>query len=251
MINIKKLINYLDTYLETNNIKDYTHNGLQVEGNKNISKIAYGVSASLELFKNAHKKNCNTIIVHHGLFWGDTFSIKTYTKKRLSYLLKNNINLLAYHLPLDRHKIIGNNISLINLFNCTNVEGFGLCKGKEIGYKASFNKEKDIESIIKVLKKNISKEIMHYNFKNNKIKTFAIVSGGATSSINEAIDNEIDLFISGENSEYIQEICRETGISFISLGHYNSEKLGILNLKKHIEKKFQIKGHYIDVPNNA
>jgi len=248
-MNTTKLLDYLNSYLEINNIKDYAYNGLQVEGDSNITNIAYGVSASLNLFKEAKNNNCNTIIVHHGLFWDNIKYIKNYLKDRLLFLLSNNINLIAYHLPLDKHKELGNNINLIKLFKPSKIKEWGLYNNKEIGYYGELDNYLELSNIIDILKQNIEINPSYYNYNNKKIKSLAVISGGSSDAINQAIDANIDLFITGENKEYIQEICKETGIAYLALGHYNSEKLGIMSLKDHIKNKFNIDGRFIDIPN--
>lgn len=245
----KALINYLNKYLEINTIKDYAYNGLQVEGSQNITKIAYGVSASLSLFKEAKKHKCNTIIVHHGLFWDNIKYIKNYLKDRLLFLLENNINLLAYHLPLDKHKEIGNNINLIKLFNPIIIKEWGIYNGKEIGFRADLKDPTNINKIIKILKEQININPIYYSYNKKKIKSIGVISGGSSDAINQAIDENLDLFITGENKEYIQEICKESNIAYLAIGHYNSEKQGVISLKDHLENKFNLAGVFIDIPN--
>lgn len=250
MLTRLELLKYLNSYLNIKSIKDSALNGLQVEGTDKIFKICFGVSASLELFKKAKEKGCDTIIVHHGIFWGKVQPIKSYFKNRLEFLLVNKLNLVAYHLPLDKHEILGNNISLINLFKVKNITSFGIYNGKEIGYSATLNLKSSFKNIEKVLIQKLKCKTVSYNT-NKPIKSIAIVSGGASEHIYEAIDQNIDLFITGENAEYMKELCRESKTSFIALGHYSSEKLGIINLQKHLELTFNVKTIFIDIPNLA
>jgi dinuclear metal center YbgI/SA1388 family protein len=245
----KTLEKFLNDYLEKDKIKDSSLNGLQVEGSENIKKIALGVSANLEFFKKSLKKGADTFITHHGLFWGKPISIKNYFKNRIKILLENNINLFAYHLPLDKHEKIGNNICLAKLLNLKKIKPFGAYNNIPIGFMGKLTKEKTLKEIQTIIEKQINTKANVLKFKNKKVSSIAIVSGGASSLINEAIDEDIDLFITGEITEYVQEICRESKVNYMHIGHYNSEKLGIKNLGKVIEKKFKVKTFFIDVPN--
>ncbi|MCR5504730.1 MAG: Nif3-like dinuclear metal center hexameric protein [Elusimicrobiaceae bacterium] len=218
-------------------------NGLQVEGTDKINKIIFGVSASKALFEIAVKEKAQMIIVHHGLFWGHEHKITGVFGSRIKYLIKNDLNLLAYHLPLDKHPKFGNNIGLSKLLGLKNLKPFGTYKGLKIGFIGTLPKAESFGNIFKTLGGE------GLNFGPKTIKTVAIVSGGAHDMLEEAIDHKADLYICGSRDEYVQELAREGKINFIAMGHYNSEKLGVLALKNYIEKKYKISTKFIDIKN--
>lgn len=218
-------------------------NGLQVEGVKEIKKIVFGVSANMALFEAAVKKGAQMLIVHHGLLWGHEHKLTGVFGARIRFLIKHDLNLVAYHLPLDKHPVLGNNAGLAKLLGLKNLKPFGTYKGLKIGFKGNLNKPKSFESIFNVLGGE------GLNFGPKKIKTVAIVSGGAHEMLEEAIIEKADLYICGSRDEYVQELAREGKINFIAMGHYNSEKLGILALKKYIDKKYKVSTEFIDIKN--
>jgi dinuclear metal center YbgI/SA1388 family protein len=250
MVQRSTLIKFLDNYLEAQLVKDVAMNGLQVEGKKEIEKIALGVSASLELFQKAKDLKTDAIIVHHGLFWGQAVPIKGFLKERINTLLKADINLMAYHLPLDKHPVIGNNAQILKLFKATkHIEPFAKYNGQMIGFRAQFDNPLTIQEIIKIIETKLFTKAFCLSYGKNSIEKIAVVSGAASETIYEAINEDVDLLITGETAEYIPELVKESKINFISAGHYNSERLGIIALGKLIEEEFNIKAEFIDVPN--
>ena len=246
----EKIVQFLNEYLEINLFNDRAMNGLQVEGKDEVNSIVVGVSASTQLFTKAVEQNADMVIVHHGLFWGETFPIKGFVRERLWVLLKNKINLLAYHLPLDTHPIVGNNAQLIKLLDVKSAAPFGKYKGNTIGYKAELKNTVKIEDIIDILKTKLGSSCISYPFGKEQISKVGFVSGGAPDMIYQAIDDKIDLFITGEASEWMQEVAREAKINFIAAGHYNTETLGVKALAEVLKEQFNVKIQFIDVPNS-
>lgn len=245
----EKIVSFLDSYLDIKNIKDSSQNGLQCEGCENVKKIVFGVSISLKLIEEAAREKADMIIVHHGLLWGRSNIFKGPYKKKLEILFKNNINLLAYHLPLDKHIKVGNNAQIMNYFGAKQIKPFGVYDGETIGLKGSFTKQKHLDKIIKTLSDKLYSKTLCFGFGPEKIKTLGVISGGAQSMFPQAIDKNLDLYITGEVSEFVQEMARENKINFISAGHYNSEKTGIWALEKLIKSKFKVETKFIDIPN--
>jgi len=218
-------------------------NGLQVEGAKEIKKIVFGVSANMALFEAAVKKGAQMLIVHHGLLWGHEQKLTGVFGARIRFLIKNDLNLVAYHLPLDKHPAMGNNAGLAKMLGLKNLKPFGTYKGLKIGFKGNLAKPKSFESIFKMLGGE------GLSFGPKQIKTVTVVSGGAHDMLEEAVQEKADLYICGSRDEYVQELAREGKINFIAMGHYNSEKLGILALKKYIDKKYKVSTEFIDIKN--
>lgn len=218
-------------------------NGLQVEGRPEVRKIIFGVSANMALFKAAKERKADMIIVHHGLLWGHEQKITGNFGKRISFLIKNDLNLVAYHLPLDKHPTLGNNAMLAKTLGLKNLKPFGVYHDIKIGFKGVLPRPVDFKKITKLL----GGECLSFGPK--KVKTIAVVSGGAHEMLSQAIEEKVDLYICGSRDEYIQEMAREGQINFIAMGHYNSEKLGILALKKYIENKYKVSAEFIDIKN--
>ncbi len=244
-----KITRFINEYLKIRDFADSSFNGLQVEGKSEVKKILFAVSYSKTIGDYAAKNDFDTIIVHHGILWGKEQPITGIFKKRIEPLLKNEINLLGYHIPLDADPRIGNNISLIKLFTAKNITPFGDYKGKKIGFKAVFKKPVELNEIMETVKKNISKNPLVLNFGKKKINSLAVVSGGASSFFEQAICEKIDLYITGEPSEYVFELARESETNFIAAGHYGTEVFGIKNLQNLIRKKFKLKTEFLDTQN--
>lgn len=241
MVERDTLVKDLNKYLDV--AANPEHNGLQVQGKKQINKIAFGVSATMALFEEAKNFGADMIIVHHGLFWNKVQTITGVFGQRIAFLTKNDINLAGYHLPLDKHPIIGNNACLAKLLKLKDLKPFGTYHGQEIGLIGKTTKSCDIKKIHEILKG----EALFFGPK--QVKTVAIVSGGAHDMLEEASLAKADLYITGSRDEYITEYCREAKINFIAMGHYNSERLGIQALMNYVSKKFKVQTKFIDIQN--
>ena len=244
-----ELTNYLNTYLRINEFKDTASNGLQVEGKDEIRKIVTGVSANIELFEKSIELKADAIIVHHGIIWD--FEHPVYQgsyKKRIKLLLENDINLYGYHLPLDAHKELGNNARLAQILGLKNIEPFGEYKGQFIGFKGEY-KLKQAEIVFDLVKKEINANAIIFPYGPDKINTVGVVSGGAQKEVKQAVLHGMDLYLTGEVSEYILHYVKEEGIHFIAAGHYATERFGVLALGKHIKEKFDLDVKFVDIPN--
>lgn len=246
MTTAKQIAEFLDKELDINRFEDKSSNGLQVENTGEINKIGFAVDASLETFQQAIAAGCNMVVVHHGLFW--TFS-KTYLTsgdyQKIKLLISNNVAVYAAHLPLDAHLKYGNNIQLANLLGLKNIKPFGDYAGKEIGFKGETNTT--LNEVKKVLEKNRLQTLV-LPFGPNKIKTIAIISGGAAREILEAIKQKIDLYITGEPEHHLYHLAKEEDINVIFGGHYETEVWGVKALMPILKEKFKVNVEFIDIP---
>lgn len=248
MVRCGDVVNFLSTYLNSAQIPDSSHNGLQVAGVEEVKKIVFGVSASLELFRQAAYAGADLIVVHHGLLWGQEQAITGLFRERVAFLLKNNINLAAYHLPLDKHAVVGHNACLMRAINAQRVQPFGAYHGVEIGYSGQV--DQSLSQLTSTLENFCQTKAQLYSFGPEQVRTVAIVSGGAYSLLPQAIEQKIDLYVTGAVDEPVQEWCREGKINCMALGHYNSEKPGIWALRDLVSKHFTgVETQFIDVPN--
>lgn len=248
MANCEDVIQFLNTYLNSPQIADASCNGLQVAGKSQIKKIVFGVSASLELFRQAEAAGADLIVVHHGLLWGQLEPLTGLLRKRVAFLLEHNLNLAAYHLPLDKHAVSGHNACLMRLVGAKRLQPFGLYHGVAIGFEGEV-KAQPLAALVKTWEKACQTKAQIFAFGPKKIKSLAAVSGGAHSLLPQAIARGLDLFVTGVVDEPVQEWCREGHINCVALGHYNSEKLGLIALMKVVAKRFNVATEFIDVPN--
>lgn len=244
MVNNTILEKYLSEYLNVSKFSDYCPNGLQVEGKSDICKIISGVSANQDLIDQAIEEQADALLVHHGFFWKNENAVITGIKKnRIKALLDNHINLFAYHLPLDAHPVIGNNIQLALRFNIQNPQPIGETLVWQGEVDASLHEV--VQSVMNVT----SRAPLAFGNKDKKIKKITWCSGGAQSYIEHAINIGADCFITGEVSEQIPAICKENDIAFISAGHHATERYGVQALGQHISQKFELDYQYVDIDN--
>lgn len=232
--------------------KDPSLNGIQVsarnENNAEIKKIAFAVDACLETFRRAFEQGADMVFVHHGLFWGKPLRIAGGHFDRVKFLLENNIALYAAHLPLDMNSEFGNNAGLCSAIGLRNLRPFGLFKGIKMGFCGEFEEVVTIKQVLEMLSLNEAQCLSILPFGPELIKTAAVISGGAAYEVAEAIEERVDLYITGEISHSVYHSCMENRINMISGGHYNTETLGVKMLAKKVSKELGIETCFIDNP---
>ena len=249
MILRTQLQSYLDEFLKTKELTDYCPNGLQVEGKTEIKTIVTGVSANLALIKAAIKEQADAIIVHHGYFWkGESYEITGMKYQRIAALINHNINLFAYHLPLDIHPQLGNNVMLAQKLECKVIAEFDTNTQPSYGVLCQ-SQPISLEALKQKIEKNLKRTPMAVGPNKEVIQKIAICTGGAQDFVEAAFDAGADVYISGEISERTTHIANELGISYIAAGHHATERYGIKALGEHLEHKFQLIHHFIDIDN--
>ena len=248
MVKCDDVLHFWNTYLDSASIPDASHNGLQVEGADTVRKIVFGVSASLELFKRAKTAGADLICVHHGLLWGHEQALTGMFGERVRFLMQHNIGLAAYHLPLDKHAKIGHNACLIKSLHATAVKPFAAYHDVTIGYEGQL-RNVSLKQVARTLEQFCHTKAQVLAFGPDKIKRVGVVSGGAYSMLPQAIDRQLDLYVTGILDEPAYEWCREGKINCIALGHYHSEKCGIEALMKLTAKQFHVETQFIDIDN--
>ena len=244
---IDALNNYLNTLLQPERFNDYCPNGLQVEGKQEINKIVTGVSASMALLQAAQQVNADAILVHHGYFWrGESMPITGIKKRRIQFLLQHDINLFAYHLPLDMHAVVGNNVML--------AKQLGLAVTSWVGEKdmlalAELNPVLTLKALVSMIESKLQRTPQVIGDLNKPIKKIAICTGAAQGYIEQAVTAGADVYISGEISEQTVHVARESGMSYISAGHHATERYGIQALGGHLAQKFDLQHEFIDIDN--
>ncbi|MBI4983393.1 Nif3-like dinuclear metal center hexameric protein [Candidatus Woesearchaeota archaeon] len=239
-----EIAEFLDKELDINGIEDNSSNGLQVENTGKIKKIGFAVDACLETFQQAVEAGCQMLIVHHGLFWNKgKFYLNGISYNKIKFLMENNLALYAAHLPLDKHQTYGNNIQLAKLLGLENITAFGEHHETSIGFLGE--KTTSLREVKKLLEKN-KIQTLTLPFGKEKIRTVAIISGGAAGEVGEAIQKKADLYITGEPLHHVYHQAKEAGINVIFGGHYETEVWGVKALMPVLKDKFKIKVEFID-----
>ncbi|MBI3379508.1 Nif3-like dinuclear metal center hexameric protein [Candidatus Gottesmanbacteria bacterium] len=246
MITLIKLQQFLDQYLNFDQdlvpekVDPYMTNGMMVKGKEEINKIGFGVSASLELFQKAKDADCNAVVVHHSFNLPPFNRYDSIFQNRLGFLVKNEISLFGYHFLLDAHPEVGNNIQILKTLSANSIKPF-LHHGNPWGWIGEFKDTEELINIENKLKPYMSNRSVVYPFGNNKVKKVVAISGkGAplSGTMQSLIDEEIDLYITGEVHEWNRELFREAKINFIAGGHYATEVFGVKALMKKVKEKF-------------
>lgn len=228
---------------------DMSLNGLQVgNSDSEIRKVAFAVDASLATIEEAAKQGADVLFVHHGLFWGRPIAITGRHYARVKTLLDNNMALFACHLPLDAHAEYGNNAQMALKLGLQNVEPFAFFRGVSVGCKGSFAEPLDADQIIARLGVRTNDTNYAINCKDRKFRNVGIVSGEGAGDVFQAMDDNLDLLITGESRYTVVNDCLESGIGMLCLGHYETETFGVKAIKELVEKEYGLSTCFVDIP---
>ncbi|HXP98428.1 MAG TPA: Nif3-like dinuclear metal center hexameric protein [Solirubrobacteraceae bacterium] len=244
-------IGELNTLLEPARFRDYGPNGLQVPGKAAVTRIATGVTASVELFEQAIAAQADLLVVHHGLFWGGAAApIDPRMKRRLKLLFDADMSLAAYHLPLDAHPVLGNNALIARALGATELEPFAEHEGEPIGFLARFSGEGIGASVLfERVAELTGRTPLVFDAGPELVRGVAIVSGAGASYLPAAVVAGADAFLTGEPAERVMSESREAAVHFIAAGHYATETFGVRRLGRHLSERFAVEHVFIDVPN--
>jgi len=228
---------------------DKSLNGIQVDNDgAAVRKIAFAVDASMETFQQAAAINAGMLFVHHGLFYGTLPRVTGSHRKRIKFLLDNNICLYAAHLPLDQHPRFGNNAVLAELLGLENTEPFGLYQGRKIGYKGTFPKPVTTEDAVKKITFMGRPPLGVFPFGKKENTTAAVISGGSAKDALQAIEEGVDLYVTGESTHQVYHDCLEGKLNMIAGGHYCTEVWGLQAVMRHCKSELGIDAEFVDVP---
>lgn len=243
---------YLNQLLKPEKIKDFCPNGLQVQGKEQIKKVVTGVTATQLLIDQAIEKQADALFVHHGFFWkNENPAIKGMKQKRIKALLANDINLYAYHLPLDIHPSLGNNAQLAKLLDIEVTGGLELNNPSSVAMQGQLNKAMSLADFSQLLEHKLQRKPLVESGGDFDVKTIAWCTGGGQSIIEQAANQDIDLFITGEVSEQTIHTAREMNIHFIAAGHHATERYGAKAVGEHLAQQFGFDVEFIDINNPA
>jgi dinuclear metal center YbgI/SA1388 family protein len=244
-----ELLAYLNQLLQPEKLKDYCPNGLQVEGNPHIKRIVTGVTASQALIEQAIERNADALLVHHGYFWkGESPVVTGMKQRRLKALLTHNINLIAYHLPLDVHPELGNNAQLARVL------GMRVTADLTPGNPAVVGLQGDLVEPLsgEQFKQRIIERLNYqpvYQPAPQLVKRIAWCTGGGQGFIEQAAEAGVDAYISGEASEQTIHVAREMGLHFYAAGHHATERYGVKTLGEHLSEHFGLSVEFVDIDN--
>jgi dinuclear metal center YbgI/SA1388 family protein len=249
MAHITDIIRTLDELLTPGEFQDLGPNGLQVPGQPEITRVVTAVSARRELSERAVELGAQLILVHHGLFWDfHPTGLTPLLAERLRPLFKHDINLAAYHLPLDAHPEVGNNALLARALGCTGIEPFGTYKGRAIGAKGRLE-NLTRQQLAERVAQATGREPLILGAGPEPITSIGIVSGSAADTLGEAVHEGLDAFLTGEPREHITAEAAEHGVHFIAAGHYATETFGVRALGDLLADRFGVQHHFVDLPN--
>ncbi len=243
---------YLAELLDIRRIKDYGPNGLQIEGRREIRKLLVGVSSCVELFERAIAARADAVLVHHGLFWeGLPRQLTGFQFRRVATLIRADVSLFAYHLPLDAHFEFGNNAVAARDLGLVDLQPFAIYDGTAIGWHGRFPQAISSDELMNRCRTYYGQE-PHANLEGkDAISTLGLVSGGGQKDIYGAIAAGLDAFLTGETTEWVMNVARESGIHYLACGHYATERIGVRALGAHLAEKFGIEVEFVDVPNSV
>jgi len=249
---LKDLVSYCNDYLSVDRFKDYCPNGLQVEGRSKVTKIVSGVTASQALIDAAVESGADLLLVHHGYFWkGEAEPLTGIKGNRIRTLMKNDISLLAYHLPLDAHPIVGNNAQLAKVIGIRIEDGMDQGNPLSIGNVGSIPKPMSAQSFSDLVSSKLNRQAELIRGDDRSVQRVAWCTGSAERMIERADQLGADLFMSGEISEPVVHYAREAGIHYLSAGHHATERYGAKALGEHLSNRFSIEHQFIDIDNPA
>lgn len=244
---LSELIDYTGQLLQVDRFRDYCPNGLQVEGRPEVGILVSGVTASMALLEHAAALNADLVLVHHGYFWkGEDARIVGMKKRRLKFLLEKDISLAGYHLPLDAHPELGNNVQLAQVLDFT-LQGWA---GEQslVAY-GTLDQPGGLGEVGMRVAQRLGRQPLIFGDSSKPIHRIAWCTGAAQDYIDVALALQVDAFLTGEVSERTFHTAQETGIAFISAGHHATERYGIRALGEHLAERYGLDHHFVDIDN--
>jgi dinuclear metal center YbgI/SA1388 family protein len=243
----KELELYLNDLLQAARFRDYCPNGLQVQGRETVTHLVSGVTASLALIEAAIDAGADAILVHHGYFWkGEDGRVVGQKHARLRQLLTHDLNLFAYHLPLDAHPGLGNNAQLGALLG---IEPLGRFGDNELGWIGLLPEAITLEAFAETVAARLGRVPLVIGEADRQVRRVGWCTGGAQGWFDAAVAAGVDVYLSGEASEQTTHLARESGVAYIGAGHHATERGGVRALGDHLAECFGLRHTFIDIPN--
>jgi dinuclear metal center YbgI/SA1388 family protein len=237
----------LNRYLEVARFRDYCPNGLQVEGRAEVGRIVTGVTASLALLEAAVDCGADAVLVHHGYFWrGEDPRLTGTRRARIALLLRHDINLFAYHLPLDAHAEVGNNAALARMLG---LPVAGRFLEQDIGMHGALEPPLTLAALAARVQQALGRAPLVIGADDRVVRRVAWCTGAAQSYLEDAVRLGVDAYITGEISEQTVHLARESGVAFIAAGHHATERYGIRSLGEYLAAQYGLEHRFIDLEN--
>lgn len=250
---LNELNRYFNSFLHKEDYdSDVSLNGIQISNSapneKPITKVAFAVDACEATALKAAEAGAQVLFVHHGLFWGHCETITGTHYKRVAAFIKNDLALIAYHIPLDANEFVGNNFGIAKRIGLEKVRPFGKWRGMTLGAIGELSQEVKIDELAQKLFPNGEKPSKILPFGKEMIKKVAVISGGAGEDFTQAVKIGADAYITGEVSHEDYHGIEESGINVIAGGHYNTETVGVQLVQKRLEEDKGLQTVFIDIP---
>ena len=246
-IGLQTLVARLDALLEPNRFRDYAPNGLQVEGRPFVRRVVTGVTACQALLDHAVAEGADAVLVHHGYFWRNEAAPLTGLKrKRIATLIRHDVSLLAYHLPLDAHLDLGNNAGLGRAMGAVADAAFG---EQSLGCAGDLPDALTAAALADRLYRALGREPLVLGEPGHVVRRVGWCTGGAQGYFADAIAAGVDAFVTGEVSEQCEHLARESGVVFIAAGHHATERFGARSLAVWLARETGLDSRFIDIPN--
>ncbi len=249
MVELKEIVRYLDEELRISEVADYSGalNGLQLENNGSVTKVAAAVDASLPVFEEAVSAGVDLLIVHHGMFWHGAQRLVNAQYKKLKLAMENNMAVYSAHIPLDIHDDWGNNVILAEKIGMTCAEKFHPWKGELLGLKQEMNLS--LDELLKRVRVAVGGEVAFCpGGSSESVGMVGLITGGAGSEIQAMVDTGINTFVTGEGPHWSYPLAEELGLNVIYGGHYATETFGVLKLVEVISERYLLCNHFVDRP---
>ena len=244
---LSELVHYTDVLLEAPRFRDYCPNGLQVEGRPEVRRIVTGVTACFDLLRAAVDAGADAILVHHGYFWrNDDPRVTGFRRQRLQWLLRHELSLIAYHLPLDAHRTLGNNVQLGARLGLDSAQWFG---EQDVATLGRLPEAMTLGAFADRVETCLGRKPLVVGDGQRMLGRLAWCTGAAQGYMEEAVRLGADAYLTGEISEQTVHLARETGVALIAAGHHATERYGIQALGAHLAEQFGLAHEFIDIPN--
>jgi len=243
----------LDEWFEPARFTDAAENGLQVEGKAEVARVVTGVSANRTLIERAIAVGADAIVVHHGLVWGGGIRrLDGWLRERVALLVAHDISLFAFHLPLDAHPTLGNNAGLCDALDVDEASRvpFGRYKGASIGFVGSLKTSLPFSRFVARASDVVGPARAAFGDAARVVRTVAVCSGGAPDLLHEAITARADVYVTGEDTEWVKAVAEESGTGFVALGHHRTERFGAMRLAARLATS-GLEATFVDVENPA
>ncbi len=247
MAKTQKITDFLNRELCIESFNDSSHNGLQVANSGTVKRVCCGVDGSMEFFEAARERNADFLICHHGISWGPSLRmINGMNYERVRFLIENDMALYACHLPLDAHPVHGNNAQICDALGLQKRTPFCEYAGSMIGFRGQLPKAVSYTAFKKTVAKLVGQDIQSMDFGGDRVRTVAVVSGGAADGVKDAGLAGVDAFITGEPKLEAYCVAQEMKVNAIFAGHYATETFGPRALGKLVAQKFKLKQDFVN-----